>query len=376
MLRQSYPQLDIIVQSSEHRIFRDYQYRDKGIKVVPNLKDADLLIGIKEVSIPSIISGKTYLIFSHTFKKQIQNKPLLEALIKNKCTLIDYELLKENGKRVIAFGRYAGIVGGYNALIMALKKYENQIVPRAFELKVVSQIFEKVNRLNVPALHYFVYGRGRAAQGAIELFHEAGIKQVPLNEYNKNYSEPIFTQASTKDIYSINNTDYNSFELKDYSNKFHSKFLSKFGKTDVLVASNYWNPNSPKLFTLDEVKANENLKIVSDITCDINGSIPTTVRSSNIQSPFYDIDKATFKEKQAFSDFNNITVAAIDNLPCEVPFNSSIHFGNVLNNTIFPELLIKNSILIEEATIIERGVFKPDYNYLSSFIQNTLPDSE
>ncbi|RZK51842.1 MAG: alanine dehydrogenase, partial [Hymenobacter sp.] len=123
-LQATYPGLRVRVQPSPHRAYADQEYRDLGLEIAEDLSDCDLLLGVKEVPVGELLPGKTYLFFSHTVKKQPQNRELLRAVLRENITLIDYELLTNAvGERIVAFGRYAGIVGAYNGLLTYGRKH-------------------------------------------------------------------------------------------------------------------------------------------------------------------------------------------------------------------------------------------------------------
>jgi len=114
-IKEKYPYVDIVVQPSSIRCFSDSEYIANGIQVQEDLSDCDLIMGVKEVPVDALIPNKKFMFFSHTIKKQSYNKKLLQQILDKKIQLIDYEVLKNKvGKRLIGFGRYAGIVGCYN----------------------------------------------------------------------------------------------------------------------------------------------------------------------------------------------------------------------------------------------------------------------
>ena len=95
---------NVVVQPSEGRIFKDHEYSAHNIPLQEDLSDRDILIGVKEVPDEYLIPKKTYYFFSHTFKKQVYNRGLLQSILQKKITLIDYEAItNEAGGRLIAF---------------------------------------------------------------------------------------------------------------------------------------------------------------------------------------------------------------------------------------------------------------------------------
>ena len=131
-LKQDYSEISVHVQRSDIRCYPDSEYNSEGINLVDEISDCDILFGVKEVPIPELIANKTYLFFSHTTKEQPYNKSLLKEILNKKITLIDYEgLTDNNGKRIVAFGRYAGIVGAYNGLFTYGLKFDLFKIRRA-----------------------------------------------------------------------------------------------------------------------------------------------------------------------------------------------------------------------------------------------------
>jgi alanine dehydrogenase len=107
--------------------------------------------------------------------------------------------------------------------------------------------------------------------------------------------------------------------------------------------------------------------VIADVTCDINGSIPSTTKPSSIDEPFYGYDVKTEKIVEPFSK-EAVTVMAIDNLPCEIPRNASEDFGKELIDKVLPSLLQKDSDgMIERATIVKDGKLMERFHYLSDY---------
>ena len=124
-LQSAHPEAEIKVESSDIRIFSDDQYRELGLQIETDMSDCDVLFGVKEVPIDALIPNKKYFFFSHTIKKQPYNRKLLQAILENKIDLYDHEtIVDENNKRLIGFGRYAGIVGAYNGIRAFGIKYD------------------------------------------------------------------------------------------------------------------------------------------------------------------------------------------------------------------------------------------------------------
>jgi len=370
-LLDKFSDLKIIVQPSNRRCFKDKDYLKAGAKITEDLSPADIIFGVKEVDISTLIKDKTYLFFSHSSKVRqyigqviedraiIYKKELLREVIKKKITLIDYENLRDvsgEGYRYLGFGRFAGIVGTYNTLNLYLKLYNKQQISRAFEINNYEKIKKIISKQNFNKIKILVTGSGRASKGAIEMLEHANIKQVSINDYlNKKYSEAIFSNISAKE----------HIERKDGKNI--SKVKNYLFDTDIFIACHYWDPKFPKLFSPEHINEFKNLKIIGDITCDINGSVPTTIRSTSIENPYYSIDINSMKEINL--GIKGIAVMAVDNLPSELPQDASEEFGNSIISEILPYLIDKDDGRINRATTAEKGNFFKNFSYLNDFIK-------
>tara|TARA_B100000902_G_scaffold325316_2_gene319874 strand:- start:1038 stop:2231 length:1194 start_codon:yes stop_codon:yes gene_type:complete len=361
----------LVCERSEIRCYKDEEYLDNKISLVNKLDDCDVIFGIKEVPIRKLINNKTYFMFSHTIKKQEQNKILLQKIIEKKIRLIDYECLTENNKRIIAFGKYAGIAGAYNSLIAYGIKYKLYELNRLSHYKDTKELYSFSNnfKINSP-VKIVVIGDGRVAQGAVELLESFNIEKVNINDYlNKKTNKPCFCQLSVTDY--IRTKDRKPFKQEDYflrPEAFQSNFDMFSDKTDILINAAYWDPRSPRLFEEDDINKNFKPKIIGDISCDINGAIPCTKIASTIEKPFFDYCIKNKKMEEPFNKIDNITIMSIDNLPSELPRDSSRYFGNILVEKILPLLKNKENKIIENATITKDGKLTEKFRYLSDYI--------
>ena len=369
-LLNNFSNLKIIVQPSGRRCFKNEDYLKAGAQITNDLSSADIIFGVKEVDISALIKDKTYLFFSHTSKVRqyigqttkdktiVYKKELLREVIKKNITLIDYENIRDvsgEGYRYLGFGRFAGIIGTYNTLNLYLKLYNKQSVSRVFEINNYEQIKKIISKQNFNKIKILLTGSGRASKGAIEMLEYANIKQVSINEYLKNkYNEAIFSNVSAKE----------HIERKD--GKDISKIKNYLFDTDIFIACHYWDPKFPKLFFPKHINEFKNLKIIGDITCDINGSVPTTIRSTSIAKPYYSIDINSMKE----IDFGakGISIMAVDNLPSELPRDASEEFGSSVISEILPYLIDKDDGRINRATTASNGKFCENFAYLNDFI--------
>jgi alanine dehydrogenase len=374
LIEEKYPEIHFQIEPSNIRCVPDEMYAGTGLEMGSNPKNCEILFGIKEVPPVDLISGKTYFFFSHTIKKQAHNKKLLQTAIEKEITLVDYEcLLDKNGVRTVAFGRFAGIVGAYNALRMWMFRFHQIRLKPAFECGDMEEMLDYANHHTavLSPIKIAITGRGRVGQGAIEVFQSLGIKEVsPFDYCNQNYSVPVFTVLSSKHYYeNLSHKNWDENHFRKNPKEYRSHFMDFARCTDVLIPCHYWDPNAPVLFTKDDVKKPDfKIKVISDVTCDLNGSIPTTIRTSTIADPFFDIDAQSFEEKIAFSSEKNITICAVDNLPCELPYDASKAFGEMLIESVIPELVTKNYQSIEKAIICRKGELMPNFKYLQDYV--------
>ena len=374
----SFPGLQIVVQSSAIRSYADQEYRDLGLEVRDDVSDCDVLMGVKEVPVAQLIPHKTYLFFSHTVKKQPANRQLLREVLNKNITLIDYELLTNaQGERIVAFGRYAGIVGAYNGLLTYGRKhglYDLKPAYQCLDMDDMQEEFFKVKQL--PSIKLAVTGSGRVAQGALEVLDRMGIRRVSVYDYlYLDFNEPVYAQLRSSDY--NRRRDGRVWDTQDF-HRYPAEYESTFDKflpvTDLLIACAYWHPAAPLLFTeADTRRPDFRINTIADVTCDVDGSIPTTKRSSTIAEPAFDYHPATGALEPAYSRPENITVMAVDNLPCELPRNASRDFGRQLIDNVLPHLLGDDAAdIIARATIARGGELTERYRYLNDYVGETL----
>ena len=375
--KESNPNINFIIQPSNSRCFSDEEYELCGAKINENLNECSIIFGVKEIDPNILINNRTYLFFSHTFKinKQQKNiekhkKDLLLSILNKKITLIDYENIRgKNGTRCLGFGRFAGIVGCYNTLNLLLRVLGKQSLASAYKIDDYERLVLNLKNLYFPKTKILVTGDGRVAKGVIELLNQTNIKAVSKKDFlEKKFDQSIFCNLETKD-YVTNNSSTN-FNLEHFINNpqdYSSSALQYLKETDILISAHYWDPSSPKIFENEDLKVLQNLKIVGDITCDINGSVPTTIRSTTIEEPNYWIERYTLKEIDENND--GIAVMAVDNLPSELPRDSSTEFSEGIINEVLPFLLKEDDGRILNGTITTDGSFLEKYNYLNDYIR-------
>jgi saccharopine dehydrogenase (NAD+, L-lysine forming) len=364
--------IHLIIQPSEWRCFTDQEYMDAGITLQENLSDCNVLMGIKEVPILELIPQKKYLFFSHTIKKQAHNKMLLQALLTNNIQMIDYECLTDPQlNRIIGFGYYAGIVGAYNAILAYGKRFSLFELKPAFQCHDLVELREELRKVRLTNIKMIVTGNGRVANGAIEMMGLLRTRRVTPYEFmNYSFREAVYTQLHSND-YNESKTglQWNREEFYAHPEKFKSTFAKFTPHCDMLIHCSFWDPRAPKLFEKSDMKKPDfRLSVIADVTCDINGSIPSTTKASSIAEPFYGYNPLTEKTTQYPFDNDVITVMAIDNLPCELPRDASESFGKELIEKVIPALLGNDADgLIERASICLDGKLTKRFEYLNDF---------
>ena len=343
-LQTIYPHVKVVVQPSPIRAFKDNEYADLGIEMNEDLSGCDILVGVKEVNIEDLIPNKKYLFFSHTFKKQPYNRELLRAILAKNIQLIDYEVLKDkNERRIIGFGRYAGIVGCYNGFLTYGLKHNLYKLKPANECADRKEVEEELKKVVLPKNTKIVLtGFGRVGHGAREIMALLPIKEVSPEEFlTQSFDEPVFAHLEVEDYYA--HKDGSDFEKSVFYNEpelFNSTFPRYLSQADMYIPCHYWSARADFIFTREDLKAeNVRLSVVADISCDIDGPVPCTIRPSKIADPIYGYDPIKEKETDFGAD-NAIAVMAVDNLPCELPLDASDDFGSELIKEVFPALLM------------------------------------
>jgi saccharopine dehydrogenase (NAD+, L-lysine forming) len=371
-IEQRFPNVKVICEPSEIRCYKEEEYQEAGI-TIGDVSDCDILMGIKEVPIKNLIEGKTYLFFSHTMKKQPYNRELLKEVLRKKIRLIDYEALKDTqGNRLVAFGRFAGIVGAYNGLWVYGNRYKKYSLRRAFECFDINDLKLEIRKVQLPPLKIILTGAGRVAKGSMETLDTAGIRKVNTTDFlTQDFQEPVYVQLSSADYHvRKEGGHFNREEFHQFPERYDSDF-TKFTKVaDILMAGAYWNPKAPMLFDRSDMNDQQfKIKIVADITCDINGSVPCTKKPSAIPDPIYDYDPISDSTQAPLSNENFITVMAVDNLPCELPRSASEEFGRDLIDKILKPLLVEDvGGIIERGTIALNGSLTNTFSYLHDYI--------
>ncbi len=361
--------LVVFVQSSPNRCYSDQEYIQAGIEVREDISDCDVLLGIKEVPVDMLIANKTYLFFSHTKKMQPYNQKLLHAIIEKNITLIDYECLEhEDGKRIIGFGFFAGVVGAHNGIMAYGKK------TGAFDLdRVNSRSFNELIHtyfgLHIPPVKIAVTGSGRVAHGVLEIMNLLGIHEVEPDEYlEKKFSYPVYVHLKGRDLY------LHKEQLTYHRNDFHENpsaykciFDQYIPHTDILMNGIYWDHDIPRLFEKEALSRPDfNIKTIADITDDMYGSVPCNLGDSTIDDPVYGVNKQSFEKTAPYLP-DTVDMMTVGNLPNELPRDASRYFGQQLIKFILKDIVDGGSPIIEKATIVKNGNLGSNFQYMKAY---------
>lgn len=364
---------EVIVQKSNIRAIPDDEYAKAGVKLADNVADCDYLFGIKEVALDALIPNKHYFFFGHIAKLQEYNKPLLKKMMELGITFTDYEyLVDEKQQRLVAFGWWAGAVGVYNTFRAWGLRHNTFSLPKPHLGTTLSHIIEDLKNIELPKIKILVTGNGRVSQGAQFVLNNTGVKKISKSAFlNEDSTQACYTVADV-DTLVKNKTNSSDFDFEHFKNNpdlYESDFMKFAIKTDMLLSCHFWGAGNPVyLSKTDLQQPDRKIKVIGDVTCDIMGSIHSTLRASTHDEPFYDFNPVTGKEEKPFSKDKNITVMAVDTLPNALPTDTSKAFGEQLIESIIPELFKSSeSAILKNATILKQGKITDKFAYLKSF---------
>jgi len=369
--KKLFPKVEFLIESSDVRCYSDKEYSDLGFNVVNDISAADVLIGVKEVPINKLIPNKKYFFFSHTIKKQPYNKDLLISILDKNIELYDHEtIVDRNSNRLIGFGYYAGVVGAYNGFRALGLKNSIFNLPKASDVLDRDQLNAELLKISIPNIKIVLTGKGRVGSGAKEILDFLNIKQVSVYEYlNKSFNEPVYVQIDVLDYNErIDNAVLDRFDFYKNPNEYKSTFNNFSQVSDVFIAGHYFDKNAPKLITLKDVRSdNFKIKLIADISCDINGPIVSTIRSSTIKDPIYGFSPNLNSEVD-YLDGDSIAVMAVDNLPCELPRDASESFGEMFIKHVLPSFfnndkdgILKRSQMTSDKKLTDKFSYLSDY---------------
>ncbi len=368
---QKYPKAEIFVEPSPIRIYPDAAYQNAGIQVAANMDECDVLLGVKEVPIEALIPNKKYFFFSHTMKKQPYNQKLLQALLKKNIEFYDHEAITNTKEqRLVAFGRYAGIVGAYNGMRAYGLKYNLFQLPKAETQTDQQALILALKNINLASIKILLTGKGRVGNGAREMLDGMGIKRVNVAAYlEEDFDEAVYCQIDVseynkrKDGVRGNMADF----IKN-PQEYRSDFFRFAKVTDLYIAGHFYGQGAPYLYTRDDAKHPDfMIKVVADVSCDIDGPVATTVRPSTVADPIYGYEPQSETEID-FKDPKAIAVMAVDNLPSELPRDASEGFGDAFLNNVIPAFFNgdKDGVLMR-ARMTQNGKLTERYAYLAEY---------
>lgn len=399
-----------LIQPSEIRTFADEQYKEAGANVVEDVQQADTIIAVKEIPIDFFRKGKTYIFFSHTIKGQAYNMPMLKKMMELKCNLIDYErVLDDANKRLIFFGKYAGIAGMIDTLHALGQKLKLKGFSTPFEKideaykyisvaeaeKVIKEIGHQIKTKGLPdGLLPFVAGfagYGNVSRGAQEVFDLLPLITIKADDFKKINNFPVEVKSKNlfkvvfeeKDIVKPKSGKFNLQDYYDYPEKYEGRFEEYIPGLTVLVNCIYWDEKYPRLVTKkflesdDYRNSEKKLIVIGDISVDINGAIEITHKATHPGNAFYTYFPSSGKYEDGIQK-DGITIMAVDNLPCEFPKESSMEFSSILINYIYEivnqdfnkkyeELSLSNPI--KKALILHKGQLTKNYHYLKNYLE-------
>lgn len=393
--------INFIVQSFKTRAFSDDEYLENGAEIKEDLSSVDIIFAVKEIPINLILKNKIYLFFSHTIKGQSYNMPMLKTLLDNNCTLIDYECIKDsNGKRLVFFGRFAGLAGMIDALnglgkrldylgkktpfINVNPAYEYKDLEDAkFNIKKIADEILK-DGLKEPLVFGFA-GYGNVSKGAQEILDLLPYINLTPDELLKNFNKlknNIYKVVFDESYMVKPKSPNGKFELKDYFEnpvKYESRFEEFLPYINVLINAIYWDNRYPRLVTKEYLQKNigGKLILISDISCDIDGAIEITYKATKPDNPAYVYNAKNDTYVDGFEG-EGVVNMAVDNLPCELARDSSISFSNSLEPFIkeiiecnfddeFEDLRLNDAI--KNAIICYKGKLTPNYKYLQKYLK-------
>jgi alanine dehydrogenase len=375
--REKYPDAQFVVESSDVRIFNDDEYRALGFSVQDSLTECDVLLGVKEIPVDVLMPGKSYFFFSHTIKKQLHNKKMLQAILDKDITLYDHETVVDaHNRRLIGFGRYAGMVGAYNAFRALGVKYELFNLPAAETLENKEALVKRLKSKFMPPVKIALTGKGKVGQGAKEILDAVKVKQVSVEDFlGKKYDHPVYVQLDVLDYNKKINGQKAEVNEDFFTNPkdFTSDFARFANVADIFIAGHFHGNDAPDILTQDMLKdKNCKIKVVADISCDVDGPVACTVRASSIAHPFYGYNPLTGEETDVHHPLA-VMVMAVDNLPCALPSDASEGFGQMFLEHVIPAFFNNDKDeILKRSKIAENGKLTERFKYLAGYVEENV----
>jgi len=400
--------LSFVVQRSELRTFSDAEYREVGAEVGDDLSGCPVVLGIKEIPEAAFQPGHTYLFFSHVIKGQHHNMPMLRRMMELGCSLIDYEKMTDDaGRRLVFFGRFAGIAGLVDTLAGLGERLETQGIQTPFSRvrlaheygrvdlakAAVAEVGRDIVEQGLPAeLSPFVVGvtgYGHVAKGAWEMLDSLGateVEPVDLPALAAKGDRRMVYRVMFREEHLVEPKEVgHRFELKEYYGRpelYRSHFADHLPQLSVLVNCIYWEARYPRLVTKEWLRqafaggSEPKLAAIGDISCDIDGSIEATVKATEPGEPFFVYHPETGAVRDGVEG-DGMLLMTVDNLPCELPFDASREFGLALlpyvpaiARTDFSRPLDKLDLPgpVRRALVLHRGKLTPEFAHIEKYL--------
>ncbi|MDZ7612426.1 MAG: NAD(P)-dependent oxidoreductase [Flavobacteriaceae bacterium] len=369
--KKIFQKAEIKVESDSNRAFSDEEYLKLGIEVTHDISDCDVMLGIKEVPADYLIPNKKYFFFSHTIKKQPHNQKLLQAILQKNIELYDHEVITDTkGIRIVAFGKYAGIVGAYDTIRAYGLKMRSFNLPKAQDLPDKQALIEVLRKVTLPNIKIVLTGKGRVGNSVKEMLDAMPVREVTVDDYlTKVYDEAVYTQIDVLDYNKrIDGQVLPESDFFQNAQDYKSTFMRFAKVSDVYIAGHFYGAGAPYLYTREDAKdPSFKIRVVGDISCDVGGPVASTLRSSTIADPIYGYDPQTEKETDYLNE-NAIAVMAVDTLPCELPRDSSIGFGECFLTQVLPaffdgdkDSILARALMTKNGSLTERFAYLQDY---------------
>jgi alanine dehydrogenase len=368
----AYEEAGIIVEPSPIRTFTDQEYKAAGVEVASEMQECDVLLGVKEVPIENLIPNKKYFFFSHTIKKQPYNRKLLRAILNKNIELYDHEVItNEKGIRLVAFGRYAGIVGAYNGFRAFGIKNNVYKLPKAEKLADQQALISELKKTPLPNIKILFTGKGRVGNGSKEMLDGMNLMEVGVKAYlETTFDHAVYCQIDV-DEYNLRK-DGSKGNMQDFfenPGEYRSNFFRFAKVTDFYIAGHFYGDGAPFLFTREDAKQPEfKINTVADVSCDIDGPVASTLRASTISDPIYGYDPVSESETN-YKNKNAIAVMAVDNLPAELPRDASDGFGDAFVKHVIPAFFNKDADgILERARMTKNEKLTKRFAYLQDYV--------
>ncbi|OYD14095.1 hypothetical protein CH333_09020 [candidate division WOR-3 bacterium JGI_Cruoil_03_44_89] len=399
-------EIEFYIQPSKIRAFGEDEFEEIGAHIEEDLSPCPVILGVKEMPAKFFKDGGTYIFFAHVIKGQKYNMPMLKRMMELGCNLIDYErILDEKGRRLVFFGRFAGLAGIIDTLWAFGQRLSLDGVKNPFsEIKktheydslekakgAIENIGDKIMKGGLPPsitpCIIGIAGYGHVSKGVQEILDILPIEEVTPEEIGKitGGGKKLYKVVFREDDMVEPVSQDDEFDLNDYyehPEKYRSRFKRYLPYLSILMNCIYWDAKYPRLVKKDDLKRlfgepGPRLKVIGDISCDIEGAIEATSHSTDPGMPVFTYDPRRDATSFGFEE-NGVVIMAVDNLPCELPRESSADFSGVVKKFVpaimkadysasFEKIELPGEI--KRALILHKGKLTPDYKYLEQFVE-------